>query len=200
MCFSNTYLDDRIVVITHSQKHLHTQVASSFPLPPVPFSIIYFRMTRFSANCPLLKHLGHFLPKVPFLQSDLVLSPCAQTRWHLCVVSGVELCLEFQEAGERRWSQSLGTREEEWHLCGVLSSSSSSIFLVPSESRPFSFRPSAVTGCPHLSCCCPEDSVWPYFCWSLKFNKPVSERGSGWSSKGLGGGCWRSGSRSKQPI
>ena len=108
MCFSNTYLDEHIVVITYSRKYLHTQ-GTSFPLTTVPFSSIYFKVTRLNANFSLLKHLGHFLPEFPFLQGDLVLYPCAQTR----VISSVELCLEFQEAGGRRWSQSLGKRQEE---------------------------------------------------------------------------------------
>ena len=77
MCFSRTYLDEHTVVITYSHEYLHTQV-TSFALTPVPFSSIYFKMTRLHADLPLLKHLEHFLPEFPFLQSDLVLYPCAQ--------------------------------------------------------------------------------------------------------------------------
>lgn len=114
MCFSHTYLDEHIVVITYSHEYLHTQV-TSFALTPELFSSIYFQMTRLNADFPLLKHLEHFLPEFSFLPSDLVLYSCAQTLWHLCAA----LCLEFREAGERRWPQSWGERQEEWQPARV---------------------------------------------------------------------------------
>ena len=114
MCFSHSYLDEHIVVITYSHEYPHTQV-TSFALTPGPFSSIYFQMTSLSADFPLLKHLEHFLPEFSFLPSDLVLFPCAQTLWHLCAA----LCLEFREAGERRWPQSWGERQEEWQPARV---------------------------------------------------------------------------------
>lgn len=96
-------------------------------------------MSRLHADFPLLKHLEHFLPEFPFLQSDLVLYPCAQTLWHLCAA----LCLEFREAGERRCPR-VGVRDRENDSLLVWSfafQSLSSIAFAPPASRLFSCSP-----------------------------------------------------------
>lgn len=77
MCFSIMYFNERVVG-THSHKDLQTQVTSCLPITPLPFYSTYFKVTRLNANFPLLQHLGHFLPKFPFLHSDSVLYPCPQ--------------------------------------------------------------------------------------------------------------------------
>lgn len=96
-------------------------------------------MSRLHADFLLLKHLEHFLPEFPFLQSDLVLYPCAQTLWHLCAA----LCLEFREAGERTCPR-VGVRDRENDSLLVWSfafQSLSSIAFAPPASRLFSCSP-----------------------------------------------------------
>lgn len=157
MCFSNVCLDKRIVV-TQSHQYLHTRVTSCLPCPGTFYFHIFWN-DKVQLKLSLSKHVGHFLPEFPFLQSDLVLYPCPQMIWHVCIVSDVELCLRFQEAGEQRWSQSLGKGEKEWHCpYWVLSSRARPPFSWFHQYRGYSLH---VAHCPHPSCFCPPDGVWP---------------------------------------
>lgn len=144
---------------THTPcKYLHTPVISYLPLAPVPFLPRYFLVTRLNANFSFPKHLGHSLQKSPFLQSDLVLYPGPHILWHLCVVSAVELCLEFGKAGKRRWSQFVEGRGHPAHLGFCLPE----LFLhFPGSTniKAILFQAWRVTDSSPLSCCCPDDSV-----------------------------------------
>lgn len=94
----------------------------------------------------------------------------------------IKLCLEVQEAGERRWLQSLGKGEEELTPCSLSSSRPRLPFSWFHQDQSDSISGPCMTDCPHLSCCCHNESMALFLRvpLALQARLRAKERGESW--------------------